>query len=355
MRGGIFLVSVKNRSIFYTSLALSVRFCAQMGIIMKQYIIRRIFISIFVLFGVSFILYAVIRLMPGDFIALSTSGNPQISAEMKENMRELYGLDKGVTGGYFSWIKDAARGDFGTSFIYKKPVLEVINDKMWVSFSLAFTAFVLQMIIAIPLGIIAATKQYSRTDYIIVAFALAGISLPSFFFAAVLQRIFAIGLEILPLQGMMTARADYTGIALFFDIAKHFILPVTVFVVTGIGTLLRYTRNNMIEVLSADYVRTARAKGVSESKVVGKHAFRNTLIPIVTLIGGNIPGLFAGAIITEGIFSIDGLGKTGFQAVQQGDIPFLMGYFMFLAVLTLFGTLLSDILYAVVDPRVRYT
>lgn len=321
---------------------------------MKQYIIRRVLISIFVLFGVSFLLYAIIRLMPGDFISVSTSGNPGITAEMKENMQKLYGLDKGVVGGYISWIKDAIRGNFGTSFVFKKPVLEVINDKMWVSFSLAFTAFLLQIIIAIPLGVIAATKQYSKTDYAIVGFALAGISLPSFFFAAILQRIFAIGLEVLPLQGMVTARANYEGIALFLDMAKHFVLPITVFVLTGMGSLLRYTRNNMLEVLSADYVRTARAKGVSERNVIGKHAFRNTLIPIVTLLGGSLPSLFAGAIITEGIFAIDGLGRTGFQAVQKGDIPFLMGYFMFLAVLTLLGTLLSDIFYAVVDPRVRY-
>lgn len=321
---------------------------------MRQYIIRRVFISIFVLFGVSFLLYAIIRLMPGDFITVSSSGNPGITAEMQDNLRELYGLDKGIVGGYFSWIKDAARGDFGDSFIFKKPVLEVINDKMWVSFALAFTAFILQIIIAIPLGVVAATKQYSKTDYAIVAVALAGISLPSFFFAAILQRVFAIGLEVLPLQGMVTARANYEGFALILDMAKHFILPITVFVVTGMGSLLRYTRNNMLEVMSADYVRTARAKGVSEKNVIGRHAFRNTLIPIVTLLGGSIPGLFAGAIITEGIFSIDGIGKTGLQAVQQGDIPFLMGYFMFLAILTLAGTLLSDILYAVVDPRVRY-
>ena len=135
---------------------------------------------------------------------------------------------------------------------------------------------------------------------------------------------------------------------------KHFILPVTVFVVTSMGAWLRYSRNNMLEVLSADYVRTARAKGVPENVVIGKHAFRNTLIPIITMIGGSLPGLFAGAIITEGLFSIDGLGNTALKAVNQGDIPFLMAYSMFLAVLTLLGTLLSDILYAVADPRVRY-
>lgn len=321
---------------------------------MKQYIIRRILISLLVLLGVSFILYGLLRSMPGDFVGLITSGNPKITEEMKDRLRELYGLDKGVLEGYVNWVKDALRGDLGTSFVYSKPVTEVIASKMGVSFSLAFTAFIIQLIVAIPLGILAATKQYSKIDYGIVAFALTGISLPSFFFAAILQRVFAIGLGVLPLQGMVTARANFEGFELFKDMAVHFILPITVLVIVNLGSWLRYTRTNMLEVLSADYVRTARAKGVSETAVVGKHAFRNTLIPIITLIGGYIPSLFSGAIITEGLFAIDGLGYIALQAVRQNDMPFLMGYNMFMAVLTLLGTLLADILYAVVDPRVRY-
>jgi peptide/nickel transport system permease protein len=154
---------------------------------------------------------------------------------------------------------------------------------------------------------------------------------------------------------MVDARAAYEGLARFMDIGKHLIMPVTVFVITGVGSLLRYTRTNMLEVLSADYVRTARAKGVPERRVIGKHAFRNTLIPIVTLIGGMIPGLFSGAVITEGIFGLEGLGQIAINAVYQGDIPYLMGFNMFLAVLTLIGTLVADILYAVVDPRVRFS
>ncbi len=321
---------------------------------MKQYIIKRIFISLFVLIGVSFILYAIVRSMPGDFITISTSGNPAITEEMKENLRKIYGLDKGIIGGYIDWIKEALKGNLGTSFIYQKPVIDIIKDKMWISFSLAFTAFIFQLLFSIPLGIVSAVKQYSKTDYIIVALALAGISLPSFFFAAVLQKIFALDLNLLPLQGMVTARKNYEGFALFLDMAKHFVLPITVFVITGIGSWLRYTRSNMLEVLSSDYIRTARAKGVPERVVISKHAFRNTLIPVITMIGAYLPSLFSGAIITEGIFAIEGLGKVALNAVNQSDIPFLMGYFMFLAILTLLGNLLSDILYAVVDPRVKY-
>lgn len=306
------------------------------------------------LLGVSFLIYGMLRIMPGDFVEQMTSGNPMITAEQKERLRELYGLNRGVAEGYFNWLKDALRGEFGTSFTYRKPVIDVIKSKMWVSFALSAIAFVIELAIAIPLGIVAARKQYSKWDYLIMFLALAGISLPSFFFAAILQRVFSMGLGWLPLSGMVTARENYTGFRLFLDMAYHFIMPVTVFVITGVGSWLRYVRTNMLEVLNADYVRTARAKGLPEKKVIGKHAFRNTLIPIVTFIGGSVPGLFAGAIITEGIFSIDGLGKTALEAVNNKDLPFLMTYLMFMAVLTLLGTLISDILYAVADPRVRY-
>ena len=321
---------------------------------MKQYIIRLILISIVVLFGVSFLIYGILRCMPGDFVEQMTSGNPSITAEQKELLRESYGLNGGVVEGYVGWVKNALKGDFGTSFLYAKPVTEVISSRMWTSFSLAAIAFVIELLIAIPLGILSANRQYTKTDYAIVFLALAGISLPSFFLAAVLQRIFAMGLGWLPLSGMVTARENFTGFRLTLDIGYHFILPITVFVITGIGGWLRYVRTNMLEVLNADYIRTARAKGLAERKVIYKHGFRNTLIPIVTFIGGTIPSLFAGAIIAEGIFSIPGLGKAALDAVSSKDLPFLMGYLMFMAVLTLVGTLISDILYAVVDPRVRY-
>ncbi len=320
---------------------------------MRQFIIRRLILSVFILFGVSIIIYALIRAMPGDYVSTITAGNPNVTEEMVMRLRRLYGLDVGVFQGYVNWVGQAVRGNFGTSFIFQRPVAQVISEKMWVSFWLAFIAFMIQLLIAIPLGVISATRQYSKLDYAVTTFALVGISLPGFFFAAILQRTFAIGLGVLPLQGMVTARFNYTGFRLLLDMGKHLILPVAVLTVTGVGGLMRYSRTNMLEVLNADYVRTARAKGLSENKVIYKHAFRNTLIPIVTMIGGSIPGLFSGAIITEGIFAIDGLGNTALIAMRQGDVPFIMAFNMFLAVLTLLGTLIADLLYAVVDPRVR--
>ena len=321
---------------------------------MKKYIIKRILISILVLLGVSIILYSVARAVPGDYVANLTAGNQNITPEMEAQMREQYGLDKGVVEGYVDWLTDALHGNFGTSFVYQRPVTEIIKEYMGPTLALSGIALTLEVLLAIPFGIWAARKQYSMTDYTIVAIALMGISLPSFFFASVLRIVFSIKLGWLPISGMLTARMNYQGFDLFLDYARHFILPIVVFVITGVGGMLRYVRTNMLEVLSADYVRTARAKGLPEHKVIYKHAFRNTLIPIVTLVGGMIPALFSGAVITEGIFSLEGLGNVALKAVYNGDIPYLMGFNMFIAVLTLLGTLVADVLYAVVDPRVRY-
>lgn len=321
---------------------------------MKQYIIKRLLISILVLFGVSIMIYAIAHMVPGDYVSQITSSNPNITPEMEQRMRESYGLNKGPVEGYIDWLTKALRGDLGTSFQYQKPVIEVIRQYMPATIALAGISMVLELAFAIPLGILAARKQYSFTDYTVVAIAIVGISLPTFFFAAILKRVFSVGLGVLPMSGMLTAREDYTGFALFLDYAKHFVLPIMVFVITGVGSYLRYVRTNMLEVLSADYVRTARAKGLPERKVINKHAFRNTLIPIVTLVGGMIPGLFSGAVITEGIFALEGLGNVALKAVNVGDIPYLMGFNMFIAAMTLLGTLVADILYAVVDPRVRY-
>lgn len=320
---------------------------------MWQYIVRRLLLAVLILAVVSMIIYALIRSMPADYVTIATAGNPDVTDEMIIGLKKLYGLDTNIFKGYIGWLGKAIRGDFGVSFIYQKPVTEVIQSKMWTSFVLAFFAYVFQMLIGIPLGIISATRQYSKTDYFVTVFAFIGISLPSFFFAAILQRIFAIGLGVVPLQGMITARMDYEGFRLMLDKAYHFILPIAVLTFLSIGSLMRYCRTNMLEVLNADYIRTARAKGLSERKVIYKHAFRNTLIPIVTILGGMLPGLFSGAIITEQIFGIDGLGFTAFKALKMGDINFMMGFLLFLSVLTILGTLISDIMYAVADPRVR--
>ena len=206
----------------------------------------------------------------------------------------------------------------------------------------------------INLGVLAATKQYSRADYVITSVALVGISLPTFFFATLLKLFFSVKLGWFDLFGLVGRNyAQLDPWHQFLDKANHLVLPILTLVIVSIGSYMRYTRTNMLEVLNADYIRTARAKGLSEKKVIYKHAFRNTLIPLVTIIGGSLPGLFSGALITETLFSIPGIGYVSYQSMVAGDIPFSMFYLSFMAVLTLASNLLTDILYGVVDPRVR--
>ena len=258
-----------------------------------------------------------------------------------------------VLSGYISWLSNMLRGDMGQSFIYQKPVGTVIAEHMWISFLISFVALILQFAIAIPMGITSATHQYSIRDYSVTVITMIGISLPSFFFAALLIKIFSSWLGWFPASGLVSGASASVGFAHVMDMLWHLVLPMVVLVVLSIGGLMRYTRTNMLEVLNSDYIRTARAKGLSEKKVIYVHAFRNTMIPLMTLLAGILPSLFGGAMITEEVFSIDGIGRLAYNALQQGDIPFIMGYNMFLAVLTVIGTLLSDLMYAVVDPRVK--
>ena len=326
---------------------------------MRNYIIKRILLSILILFSVTFIIYAILRCLPASYVEnmamqLAAAPGAKPYEEWIAQLNASYGLDKGILPGYLTWLGDFARGNFGDSWKFTVPVIEKFNDVIWLSFVMGVISFVLQLLIAIPLGIVAATKQYSKADYAITATALVGISLPTFFFATLLKLVFAVKLQWFDVSGLVGrnyAQLDSWG--QFMDKAHHLVLPIVTLVIISIGSLMRYTRTNMLEVLNADYIRTARAKGLSESKVIYKHAFRNTLIPLVTIVGGSLPGLFSGALITETIFSIPGIGFTSYQAMVIGDIPFSMFYMTFLAVLTLAGNLIADILYAVVDPRVR--
>lgn len=266
----------------------------------------------------------------------------------------MYNMDGGIIVGYFKWLGQTLSGNFGDSWFYTVPVIQKFNETVWLSFVMGFIAFFFEIIIAIPLGIIAATKQYSKTDYVISIIALAGISLPTFFFASLLKLVFCVKASWFDLYGLVSR--DYDTMSAFgqlMDKGNHLVLPIITLVVISMGSLMRYTRTNMLEVLNADYVRTARAKGLSESKVIYHHAFRNTLIPIVTIIGGSLPGLFTGALITETLFGIPGIGFASYNAMVAGDIPFSMFYMVFTAMLTLLGNLIADVLYAVVDPRVR--
>ena len=329
------------------------------GVFVRKYIIKRILISIVILFFVAFIIYALMRCLPTSYIenmARQKSMQPGSKSfdEWMEQLTAMYNMDKGIVYGFFAWIGQMFRGEFGDSWFYTVPVIQKFNSSIWISFWMGLVAMVLELIIAIPLGVIAATKQYSKTDYTISVLALAGISLPTFFFASLLKLLFSVKLGWFDLFGLTGRNYEQlNAMGQFLDKAHHLVLPIITLVVISVGSLMRYTRTNMLEVLNADYIRTARAKGLDERTVIYHHAFRNTLIPLVTIVGGSLPGLFSGALITETLYSIPGIGYTSYQAMVGGDIPFSMFYLTFLAILTLAGNLISDILYAVVDPRVR--
>lgn len=328
---------------------------------MFKYIAKRIAYSILILLGVSMIIYFLIRLMPVDFIQdkinAINQGGATVSEETVNAMYEMYGLGdnslKGILSGYFNWLGALAKGDLGTSFVYGIPVARVIVEHMGISFAIALIATVFEFLIAIPLGITAATHQYSLRDYVVTVLVMIGISLPSFFFGQMLKDILALKLGWFPASGLVNATASFSGAELLLDYARHVFIPILTIVILSIGARMRMTRANMLEVLNSDYIRTARAKGLKEKVVINKHAFRNTLIPLVTSLAGLLPSLFSGAIITEQVFDLPGIGNIALDAMNRGDIPFIMGYNMFLAVLSVLGVLLADLMYAVVDPRVK--
>ena len=327
---------------------------------MLKYILKRIGLSIVILIGVSLIIYFLIRLMPVDFIQNKVNAMNQsntVPADAVQKLYEMYGLDnsgfKGIVKGYFNWLGALAKLDLGKSFVDYAPVSEVIAKNMGISFAVALIATVFEFMIAIPLGITAATHQYSFRDYLVTVLAMIGISLPSFFFGQMLKNVFALNLGWFPSQGTLSGSGSATGLALIPDYLAHMFLPILTVVILSIGPRMRMTRTNMLEVMNSDYIRTARAKGLTETKVIYKHAFRNTLIPLVTTLAGLLPSLFSGAIITEQVFGLDGIGNIALSRMMQGDIPFIMGYNMFLAMLSVLGVLLSDLMYVIVDPRVK--
>ena len=321
---------------------------------MVKYCIKRILLSLLILFGVSVILYVLVRVMPDSYLYQLINQQDPNPDEKLALLKAQYGLDKSIIAGYLEWLGKLLQGDLGESIVEKQPVADVIFENMGISFTISLISLVLQMLIAIPLGIKCACNQYGKLDYFVTALTMVGISFPSFFFGSIVIKFFAVDLKLFPDGGIVSnLPKDATDWTRFWDMAWHLVLPMLVLVILNIGSLMRYTRTNTLEILNADYIRTARAKGLSENKVVYKHVFRNTMIPLVTMLAGTLPGLFGGAMITEEIFGIPGIGQKAYQLLQRGDIPFIMGYNMFIAVLTVLGILLTDIMYAVVDPRVK--
>src|SRR5699024_5294974 len=318
---------------------------------MGKYIVRRILHLIPVVLIISILLFSIIKLAPGD--PVGSNLDPRATAEQRAEERARLGLDKPIPVQYWEWLQRSLRGDFGNSYTYKRPVKDIVPKFICNTFLLNVVVYLFAFLISLPVGIICAVKQYSRTDNFWTVFSIIGISMPTFFFGLLLIYVFAVKLNWLPINGMVTAGKNATGIARVKDILYHMILPGIVLIIGSMASYVRYTRTSMLEVINQDYIRTARSKGLSEKVVIYKHAFRNALIPIITIVGFTIPSLFSGAVILETVFVWPGIGNVLMEGINMRDYNLVMALNMFFALLTLLGNLLADVGYALVDPRVK--
>jgi peptide/nickel transport system permease protein len=346
---------------------------------MISYTLRRLLQTIPLLLAASIVIFTLLTLQPGDPLDEIRQQNPQITAQQLKELERAYGFDQPIYVRYFKWLGRVLQGDFGQSRTYGQPAAQFIFvERMPKTLALSGFALLLALIIAIPIGILSAVRQYSLTDYSITFFSFVGFSTPVFFLAILLMFFFAIVLPEHPINfSLGNLDISWTWPALptggrpnifwsdvtegsitFFDFigqwAYYLILPVMTLSLIQMATWTRFMRASLLEVLNQDFIRTARSKGLAERKVLYKHALRNSLVPIVTLVGLAIPNIFGGAVITETIFSYPGMGTAIFESLTGKDYNVAMAALSFLAVLTAFSNLLADLLYAVVDPRIRY-
>lgn len=329
---------------------------------MRSYVIKRLLLIIPTLFGITVITFVVIHLTPGDPAELkikqgAMGATTPVTREMLEQTRELYGLDKPLHEQYLVWLGRLARLDFGDSFKDSRPVLEKLREAVPITLLLNIISIFLIYLLAIPLGVLSAVKRRTFLDNSLTVILFVLYSLPSFWVAQILITYFASGtwFDIFPAYGLHSEGIVGYGLWLRFeDLMWHLALPVFCLTYNGLAYLSRMERIGMLEVIQQDYIRTARAKGLSEPAVILKHAFRNSLIPILTLMASLLPALLGGSVIIEQIFNIRGMGWLTFEAILNRDYPVVMGVFTISALLTLLGLLLSDIMYAVVDPRISF-
>ncbi|WP_445489940.1 ABC transporter permease [Niallia sp. 03133] len=316
---------------------------------MFQYIIRRILIAIPVLFGVTIFNFFIINLAPGNPVDMYL--NPDATEADIQAKKEALGLNDPIYIQYIRWLNNILHGDFGFSYTTYEPVLHLVISRIVPTLLLMGTALLIAYIIAIPVGILSATKQYSWIDYLTTTFSFLGVSIPSFFLGLGGIYVFALVWKVLPTGGMFTLGSEGS----FADTLIHLILPAVILGTSIAGSTVRYVRSSMLEVLGQDYLRTARAKGLKEFIVTNKHALKNALIPIITIIGMEIPVLIGGAVVTEQIFQWPGLGQLTIQSISSRDYPTLMAINFLAAFAVLFSNLLTDVLYSVVDPRIKYS
>lgn len=322
---------------------------------MLVYVIKRLLFMIPVLIGITIICFIVIRLAPGSPTDLETQMNPRASAELKERLRSMYDLDKPLYQQYLLWAGKLVTLDLGKSFSSdRRPVADKILERMPITITLNVLSMILIIVIAIPLGVLSAVHQDSFFDKITGVIVFIGFAIPTFWLALLLMILFGVNLGWLPISGIRSLNAEYMspGMA-FVDLIKHLILPVLLSAFGGLAGMSRYVRANMLEVVRQDYITTARAKGLSEKLVIYRHALRNALLPVITILGLSVPGLIGGSVIFETIFAIPGMGQLFYMSVMARDYPVVMGILFLGALLTLIGNLLADVSYAIADPRIR--
>jgi len=322
---------------------------------MSRYLIRRLLQMVPLLIGISILIFLMLQMTPGGPLATNETpgASGRITPEDLERMRNRYGLNDPLYVQYLNWARDLLRGDWGTSFNSGRPVLDLIVERIPTTLLLTGIAFVVTILVAIPVGLIAAVKQYTRLDYVSTGIAFVGISVPSFWLSLMLLYLFSFELGWLPSVGLEDLRKEHHGFDAFVDRIRHLIMPVAVLSMASAASLTRYLRSAMLDVLSQDYIRTARAKGLSERITVGVHAFKNGAIPIVTVLALEIPDLFIGAVIVESIFAISGMGRLFVESANLRDYPVLMGILMMSSTLVIVCNLVADLIYRMLDPRIR--
>jgi peptide/nickel transport system permease protein len=323
---------------------------------MFGYALRRLILAIPLLIGITFVSFLVIHLAPGEPTDVQGGDvQSQSDKELRARLKEIYGLDKPLHVQYWNWVSRIVRLDFGRSFSPDaRPVLQKIGERLPVTLLLNIVELAIIVAFAIPIGVLSATRQYSKFDKVTTVFVFVGFATPDFWLALMLMIVFGVQLGWLPISGLRSPMWEYLSFwQQQWDFVGHLVLPVLVATFGGLAGFSRYMRQSMLEVIRQDYIQSARAKGLAEGVVIGKHALRNALLPIVTVLGLSLPGLIGGSVIVESIFAIPGMGQLMVQAVFERDYPVIMGNLVIVAALTLIANLIADLTYSLVDPRIR--
>ncbi len=318
---------------------------------MATYFLRKVLYAIPSLLGISFIIFAILSLAPGDPLA-EFGANPEVPAEVRENIKKSLGLDQPWPVRYVKWLGALSQGEFGFSFAARRPVTDLLAQRLPQTMMVVGIAYLIALVIAIPVGVLSAARPNSAASHVVSLVTMVGISLPTFLTGLILILIFSVELGVLPMIYDTNIKLD--SLDSWGKQIKQSLMPIAVLALFNAGAMTRFVRSAMLENLPADYVRTARAKGLGEWSVIIKHALRNSLIPVVTLIAINLPGVFTGAIITEQIFRVNGIGELLVTSVQKSDTPVVMAIVFIYAVLVVASQLVADVVYGVLDPRIKF-